>query len=289
MFRKIGLLLLPAVLLPNVVLGERAPEVIKRTGKWVVSYDPDGCHLLAEFGTGDAMTVMRLSWYEPGDQFDFSLYGKRVDANAVYKDARIDFGLKDKPVDAHGVLGNAGKVDAIFFNSQRLDGWKGEKFDEEPPKVTPEQEARVTGVTVAIAGKRPFRLDTGPLDKPFAQIRHCSANLVKSWGYDPQVQAGLSRPVRPKTSPQTWLSSGDFPSSALAKGHNGIVQFRFDVDAEGKIADCFILSHTSPDDFADLTCKLVRRRAKLSPALDAKGVPVRSYYVQKVNWMAGRH
>jgi hypothetical protein len=71
-------------------------------------------------------------------------------------------------------------------------------------------------------------------------------------------------------------------------GHNGLVQFRLDVDPGGKVAGCFILSRTSPDDFADITCRAMTRRARLQPALDAKGKPIRSYYVNKVIWLAGR-
>lgn len=145
----------------------------------------------------------------------------------------------------------------------------------------------VKGVTVDIQGKRPFRLEFGSLGKPFEQMRHCMDTLLESWGYDPKVQAELLRPASAITPPSRWLSPSDYPLGALRMGHNGIVQFRLDVDAEGKVGGCHVLARTSPDDFADATCRAVTRRAKLQPALDAEGKPVRSFYVQKVIWQVG--
>lgn len=280
---RIALALAAAV--PSVASAkDREPEVLTRTGKWVLEYNRDACHLFAEFGEGDALVVARFTRYEPGDRFELSLYGRRFRSAGVRTDAKIDFGLRGTPIEESIIYGSAGKLPAAFLSSTRLDGWERTKDPEVPPRITPEQEAAVTGMTVAIRGKRSFRLEFGSLGKPLAQMRDCSANLVKSWGYDPEVQAALLRPASPLESPGKWLSVNDYPENAVRMGHNGIVQFRLDVDVEGNVAGCYVLARTSPDDFADRTCRAVSKRAKLQPALDAKGMPVRSYFVQKVNW-----
>lgn len=280
---RIALALVAAI--PAVAMAkDREPEALKRTDKWLLEYDRDACHLYAQFGEGDAAVVARFTRYEPGDWFDFSLYGKRFRAGDVRTEAKIDFGLKGTPVEEPVAYGSAGKLPAAFLSSVRLDGWERGKEPEVPPRVTPGQEATVTGTTVAIRGKRPFRLEFGSLAKPLAQMRDCADNLVRSWGYDPEVQAALLRPASPLVSPGTWLSSSDYPIGAVWMGQNGIVQFRLDVDADGKVAGCYVLARTSPDVFADSTCRAVSKRARLQPALDAKGKPVRSYYVQKVSW-----
>lgn len=288
MVGKAGLFIVMAAVLPNAgAARDSTAEILTRSSKWVVNYDRDACHLSAEFGTGDAMVVMHITRYEPGDKFDFSLYGKRLKGSGLHQDAKLDFGLKGEPVKTHAMLGSADNLPAVFFNSQRLDGWVGNAPDEKGPKIAPAQEAAVTGVNVVLEDKPPFRLEFGSLGKPLEQMRDCSANLVRSWGYDPEVQATLSRPVTPRFSPRGWLDDSDFPMSQMTHGQSGIVRFRLDVDAQGKVAGCYILAATSPDNFADLTCKLIARRARLLPALDAKGLPVRSYHVRKVNWLAG--
>lgn len=275
-----------AVALTPAAARDREPESLARTGKWVVDYDRDACHLIGQFGTGKALVVARFTRYEPGDWFSLSLYGDRLKSSQVTIDARIDFGLVGPRAES-GMGGNVGGLSAAFFSGTRLDGWERKAKGEVAPRISPQQEAAVKDVTVAIRGKQSFRLETGPLDKAFAQMRHCSDGLVRSWGYDPAVQASLSRPVTPLNPPGRWLNSSDYPSGALASGHNGMVQFRLDVDAQGKVVDCYVLARTNPDDFADATCRAVKRRAKLQPALDANGNPIRSFYVQKVAWLAG--
>lgn len=267
---------------------DREPEVLARTGKWVVDYDRDACHLYAQFGKGKEMVIARFTRYEPGDWFDFALFGDRFRAFEPRVDAKLDFGIGGGPDDARATHGNAGKLAALFFSSTRLDHWERKTPLDVAPKVTPAQEAAVKGVSVAIRARRPFRLEFGPLDKPLAQLRRCSEDLVKSWGYDPAVQASLLRPVSAITPPGSWLNSSDYPLGALMGGHNGFVQFRLDVDPGGKVVGCYVLARTNPDDFADITCRNVSKRARLQPALDAQGKPVRSYYVQKVLWQARR-
>jgi TonB family protein len=263
---------------------DREPEVLTRSGKWLVNYDRDGCQLWAQFGSEDKMVVARFTRYQPGDGFDFSLYGKRLRALDYKGSATIDFGLKGAPADTSYFSGSAGKLPAVFFRGSRLDGWESQSETEVPPAITPEQEASVKGVTVAIPGQRPFRLEFGSLGKPLEHMRHCTDTLVESWGYDPRVQSNLLRRASALTSPAKWFSPNDYPIGAVRAGQSGIVQFRIDVDPDGSIAGCHVLARTSPDTFADATCRAVKRRATVQPALDAQGRPVRSYLVLKTVW-----
>jgi TonB-like protein len=286
MFRRIGSIAIAGSLLASSGWA-RAPDpsVLKRTEKWVLDYDRDACHLVAQFGEGDSLVAARFTRYEPGTSFVLAVYGNRLRGLENRVEAKIDFGA-GQPIAADGMSGRSGKLSAVFFTSMRIDGWHGKAQDEARPDILPAQEAAVTGMTVAIRGKRLLRLDFGSFGKPMEQMRDCTANLVRHWGYDPAVQAALTRPVKPVEAPQKWLRSSDFPTTAMWSGANGIVQFRLDVDPDGKVTGCYILARTSPDLFADVTCNAITRRAKLQPALDAQGKAVRSYFVQKVIWRA---
>ena len=283
MLNKLILSAMIAVVPTSILAQASAPETLKRTGKWVVNYNRDACHIIAEFGTGKDMIIMRLTRYQPGETFDFDLYGRKLASNELRTSVKVDFGLRGSPVEAEAVNGKAGDLPIMLLGPTRLDGWQASSEEIGPP-VSPEQEAAVSGVTVKIARKKPFRLEFGSLAKPMEHLRACQANLLKSWGYDPVVQTTLSKPAIPANSPGAWLSSGDYPKGAVTMGQSGIVQFRLDVEPDGRIAGCYVLARTSPDVFADTTCRAVSRRAKLEPALDANGRPVRSFYVQKVRW-----
>ncbi|NIJ20715.1 hypothetical protein FHS95_002407 [Sphingomonas naasensis] len=265
---------------------DREPEVLTLSSKWIARYETDACNLVAQFGTGDRAMIAMLTRYQPGDDFDLTLIGKQVRYPEASVDAKVDFGIQ---ADARRsvMLGNMGERPAMFFKSLRLDGWQW-KENQLPPRVTPEQEKGVVGVTVSIAAKTPLRLVTkSGLAKPMAALRTCMDDLIKSWGYDPAEQAALSKPAMPLSPPPSWFHSDDYPLSAMRGGHNGHVQFRLDIDPTGKIAGCHVLARTNPDDFADLTCKLIQKRGGFSPALDAAGKPVRSYFIKAVRFMIG--
>ena len=83
------------------------------------------------------------------------------------------------------------------------------------------------------------------------------------------------------------MNSGDYPSAMLRIGGNGMVQFRLDISETGSIAACHIQSRTNPDAFADLSCKLISKRGRFTPALDRNGKPVKSYFVSSVRWTMG--
>jgi TonB family protein len=273
-----------AALPTAAVAGPSAPETLQRAGNWIVDYNRDACHLIAQFGTGRDKVIMRLTRYEPGDSFDLDLYGRRLASADVRSKATVDFGLRGTPVEAQTLNGRVGDLPLMHLGSMRLDGWESGGPEEVGPPLHPRQEAAVSGVAVKIGRKKPFRLEFGPLAKPMEQLRLCQADLLKSWGYDPAVQTTLSKPARPANSPGTWIDPSDYPPGAVSRGLNGLVQFRLDVEADGRIAGCHVLARSSPDVFADTTCQTVSRRAKIEPALDATGNPVRSYYVQKVRW-----
>ena len=263
---------------------DREPEVLARSGKWIVNYDRDSCHLVGQFGTGDAAVAMRITNSGPGDWFQLAIYGDRVRSDTPRSDAKVQFAGAGEPTEVKIINGKSGKVALAMIRSIRIDGWQREDEAQVPPRITPEQEAAVTGVTISIRDKRPFRLEFGPLSKPFIEMRKCLTDLIRSWGYDPVEQAALLRPVSPINSPGSWLNADDYPVGALRQGQNGLVQFRLDVDAKGAIEGCHVIARTNPDVFADVTCRAVVKRAKLQPALDARGKPVRSFLVQQVGW-----
>lgn len=270
----------------SAALAKDEPQVLKRTGQWELNYDRDACHLLAQFGAGDAKMLLRFSRYGLGDSFDLTVFGNQVRYDHAPRTIALDFGIAAKPETTRWSVGTIGTNAVLYFTSQRLDAYSRRAKDgAKAPPILPAQEAAVTGATISASGKPPFRLEFGSLAKPMAQLRACQDDLLRSWGYDPAVQATLTREAEP-IAPGNWLTSEDYPEAALEKGQSGTVQFRLDVDPDGKMAGCYVVGRSSPDAFADATCKAVSSRARFRPALDANGRPVRTYYVHKVIWSA---
>lgn len=267
---------------------DRPPVSLPMTSKWEVNYDVESCHLLAVFGQDDDKLIMRMTRFEPGSKFDLMLYGKMFQASETWLPVRLGFG-DQALVERTAAAGTAGKLPFVIAMQIRLDlaRWPKPVSDEESgdDPVTPQAEARINAITVALKNGKTYRLETGSLAKPMQALRDCTDNLLTSWGYDPKVQAALSRRVSPLNSPASWLNTNDYPSEALFAGHNGIVQFRLAVDAGGKIAGCHVLRAFKPDDFSKLTCDALNRRARFAPALDSAGKPVGSYYINTVRFV----
>jgi TonB family protein len=286
--RVCGILLVAALLVPqSAVAKDSAPLSLGRIGKWEAHYEPDACHLAARFGTGAQELIVRLTRFEPSDSFELAMFGEPVKQVGVDAQVKIDFGLAAQPDEVRVMLGTSGKRPMMLFGGMRFDAFRWPDKSKDPviaPTISPEQEARITRAVLRINSRRIYRIETGSMAKPMESMRTCLTNLVSYWGFDPVVQQGLTRKVTPINSPGTWLNSNDYPRDALANGAQGIVQFRLDVSETGAVSACRVLFKTSPDEFADTTCRNITRRAKLLPALDAAGKPVKSFYINKARF-----
>lgn len=267
---------------------EKLPVSLPRTTKWEINYDKEACHLLAKFGSGREETLIRLTRYQPGDSFDLTLLGQLFDTREPSKLLEIGFGLGPS-LKRQAVTGTASNgVPLLLLGSLRLDRQIGAAPQRPTPAITPEQEAAATAINLGLSGGKRYRLETGSFAGPMGAMRKCVDDLVASWGFDPAQQAGLLTPPVPLNSPASWMGSNDYPESSTRRGENGIVQFRLNIGQDGAIEGCHVLYRTNPDEFADLTCKLIQKRAKFQPARDANGNPTRSFFVSKVRWMVRR-
>jgi hypothetical protein len=265
------------------------------SSKWLMDYAPDACRLGRAFGEGDEQVVATFTRYAPGAAFALDLIGHPVRAAANEPDVRLRFGESGEFVRTQAMTGTSGKVPALFL-SGRLDNL--DDPDLEPKDIVklsaaeraalmtvdPATEAAVRSATIAFGG-RTIVLELGSMGGPMAEMRKCTADLVKEWGLDPVEQERLLRPVVPMSSPGTWLRSADYPTDSLMQGQQAIVRFRLMVDAAGRPTQCAVQSAIAKDDFGQVSCDLLKRRARFRPALSADGRPVASYYVSTVRWV----
>lgn len=261
------------------------PVVLPFTGKWEMNYTDDSCRLLARFGEGSQAVVFNLTRFQPGDQFDLTLYGDIFANHEPTMTVEADFGLQPAPSSFSAFGGQVdGKLPLILLEEIRFDGLQQTESPlPDPPPVTPQQERAVTGLNLTFHGKR-YRFETGSMGAPMAAMRACLNEIQRHWGYDPAVQGALTRRVKLLTPRDDLLHPNDYPADALDSLHQGLVQFRLDVDETGAITGCNVLYRTRPDEFADITCRSLVKRAKFAPALDAQGQPVKSFYINKVYW-----
>ncbi|MEL7701388.1 MULTISPECIES: TonB family protein [Sphingomonadales] len=95
---------------------------------------------------------------------------------------------------------------------------------------------------------------------------------------------GLAQ-VGPKpTNPEEWITAHDYPAAAISNEDEGRVTFKLSVSPEGTVTGCKTTGGTAPDNLKQLTCQLVRERARFKPASNSKGDPAEGTYEATVAW-----
>jgi len=89
---------------------------------------------------------------------------------------------------------------------------------------------------------------------------------------------------QPRGKPQEWLSTDDYPSSAIREGVQGVTGYRLGIGPDGKVTDCTITSSSGSTALDDQTCRLLPRRARFKPALDTAGNAIPSSYSGRTRW-----
>lgn len=281
-------LLFAALSLPlSAVQAKNQPiEELQRNGKWEINYDSESCHLFGKFGQDPSAIVVRFTRFEPGQTFSLDLFSKRFARNNTNPSVTVQFQPSGAARKVRSIVADTSTLTALILGRFDLSGLETKGKDEVLPPISAEYEAGVTTLQIRIDSANPIALKLESLGKPFAALRACTDNLVKYWGYDPQILATIKTAAQPANSPATWVTSYDYPSNALAKRLSGIVTFRLDVDSNGLVTNCAIIASTEPADFKTATCKAIIRRARFKPAITTDGSTTKSFYINQVRWLA---
>lgn len=107
--------------------------------------------------------------------------------------------------------------------------------------------------------------------------------------------AAASKPVPPKLeqqeemtkpvgSPGAWVTSDDYPATALRDEREGTTGFRLTVGTDGLPTRCEIVASSGHADLDAKTCEVVMARARFTPGRDAKGHAIGGTYTSRVRW-----
>lgn len=268
-----------------------SPLVLQPSSDWLVDYGDDKCRLARMFGTDDAKTMFMVERYSPSDSVFAAVGGKPLtEMNAAQ--SHLAFGpdgFVTKYPPNSGKLGERPALMAMMALYPSPDGDVDDEDEVSPgdlfeQDITPEQEARLNWFEVTAKGRQTVRLNLGSMGKPLAALRTCTQELVEHWGIDVAAHRTLSRAVTPIGNVGRWVTWQDYPNDLLAKGEQGLVQFRMVVAADGKAAQCLVQESTRPLGFDKAVCAALMRRARFKPALDKDGKPIASFWRSSVRF-----
>ena len=98
----------------------------------------------------------------------------------------------------------------------------------------------------------------------------------------------IAKPLKPRTPPGSWVTNDDYPSRALRAEEQGVVGFRLNVDANGRVTDCTVTSSSGSSELDSTACSLLKRRARFSAAEDASGKKIPATYSNRIRWQIPR-
>lgn len=104
--------------------------------------------------------------------------------------------------------------------------------------------------------------------------------LPKPRPVDPVVQ-----PARATGDVRALLSADDYPEAARRREETGTVQARLEIGTNGKVTGCSIVSSSGSTALDSATCKVLKARARFTPAKGSDGQPVSdSYVTPRIVW-----
>ncbi len=93
-----------------------------------------------------------------------------------------------------------------------------------------------------------------------------------------------SRALRPRGNIDAWVTTEDYPSSALREGAEGTTATRLSIGPDGRVTDCQITGSSGNTALDNAACVNLRRRGRFEPALDRDGNPTSSSFTKRVRW-----
>jgi TonB family protein len=260
---SMGLMVLALPAAAQTVQTASAADVPMRPkGAWIAEFEESMCVLSRGYGEGEQ--AVRLAFKPvPGDQYlEIALVMPHTGKDH-YRSGEAEAALLPS-----GQHSTGSYLDYTIGSGQRV-----VRFMVKRDEIADLNSAKSIRLT---AGKEPPRhfalVNTANAMKT---IQLCQDDLMRVWGYDPEVLRTLAEPAEPLGSPQYWVTNDDYPKAALEHNFQGSVRFRLTVDTDGKVSDCQINQSSGVSLLDQHTCALLRSRARFKPAVDVDGKPVR--------------
>ena len=83
---------------------------------------------------------------------------------------------------------------------------------------------------------------------------------------------------------QNLFSGDDYPADALRNEDQGSVTVRLSIGTDGRVTGCNVSSSSGSRSLDNATCRILRSRARFSPAKLSNGQPTTDTYTQRITW-----
>ena len=155
---------------------------------------------------------------------------------------------------------------------------------EEPPPPPPDQPSSPPMTVV----QTPVTL---PNPAPVQQVQPIQPQQPIQPRVEPRIEPPVQPPVVRTVPPQraranlnSYFSADDYPAAALRGEDQGTTSFRLTIGPNGRVTDCAVTGSSGSTALDQATCRILRSRARYTPARGPDGNPTGGVDSGRVTW-----
>ncbi len=92
-------------------------------------------------------------------------------------------------------------------------------------------------------------------------------------------------PAKARANLASYISDDDYPDSAQRNEESGTTGFRLDVGPDGRVSSCTITSSSGSSALDSTTCRIMKSRARFTPATDSTGGKTSDSVNGRIRWV----
>jgi len=264
--------------------GDRPSDDMGNVNRWSIRDHHGSCSL---FSTYEGDRFMRLEYDFGRNSAQFTVVDpawRSVEENRTYQ-VRIQFtNGSDYPAgDAVGVRinGESGVLTGLNFHmaaDEFLRDFAG---------------AGAVGLFMGDTRLGAFALDG--TRAAVTRLRSCALLSHRRYPPDPFARPAVPRqngappaapsyPSRARANLRGYFSTDDYPAGALRSNEQGTTSFQLTVDPFGRVSSCVITITSGSTALDQATCRILRSRARFTPARDSAGNPTTDTISAQITW-----
>jgi protein TonB len=168
----------------------------------------------------------------------------------------------------------------------------------DPPEVPPEPRERKVQPqqeTVLTPPEPVFKLPTdGPVvpwdPKPTPTVIIAEPGPIVVPKADPpalpvEPKARTVEPARARANLASYVSDEDYPANAARNEEQGTTRFQLVVGPDGRVKECNVTGSSGSSALDSTTCRLMKQRARFSPARNNRGEPTSDTVSNAIRWV----
>lgn len=242
-----------------VAPGTAVAEPLQPVSKWDLNYGDTDCAAIRNYGSAAEPITLAIRPSPTGETYEILVGRRRFGPQFAQElEGSVDFGN--------------GPIKAWLLHYATPKKFEVYQFRIKAAEFAQARSARAVSLHIKDAPDFAFTLESIP--QLLAGLDACTVDLKRYWNMDGEKDGRIAKLATGDIRKE--FSSDDYPSEAFNRQQEGTAQFLLLVDEKGKVAGCHVTVASGVPALDAMGCVVIVQRAKLNPALDSAGKPVRS-------------